>query len=192
MSFLAYYHTSLRWALRNLSPTEFKTYTYMISIPIRAKKSEVKGYRNGMEVYNLFRKGRLLPVNVSVRRIAEECNLGERTVAYAIKVLDDRGVIIRITHHKGRLNHVYLVGIENMWTTTKEFKPDCYFTDFTFIQEGERMPDGVRDFILSNRYDAEALSRNEIPGIKKSLGDLFAGPRRKSKKSDEVDLWQEK
>jgi hypothetical protein len=41
MSFLAYYHTSMRWALNNLSAPEFKIYTYLISIAIRPRKSEV-------------------------------------------------------------------------------------------------------------------------------------------------------
>jgi len=192
MSFLAYYHTSMRWALNNLSAPEFKIYTYLISIAIRPRKSEVKGYKNGIEVYNLYRKGRLLPVNVSLGRISKECRLGIRTVSYAIKKFDDMGIIIKITHYKGRNNNVYLVGTENMWFGIEEFKPDCYFTEFTFIQEGNKMPATVREFILSNRYNSEDLCLGKIPGLNKRLGELFVQPRMQIKHDNVLNLWEAK
>jgi len=191
MSFLAYYHTALRWALTNLSASEFKIYTYLISIALRPRKSEVKGYKNGKEVYNLYRKGRLLSVNVSLGRISRECGLGIRTVSYAIQAFDERGIIIKITHNKGRNNNVYLVGIENMWADIDSYKPDWYFTEFTFIEEGKEMPAPVRDFILSNRHSIEDLHHGTIPGLNTTLGDLFV--RAKGQRPDNViDMWEAK
>jgi len=191
MSFLAYYHKALRWALTNLSASEFKIYTYLISIALRPRKSEVKGYKNGNEVYNLYRKGRLLSVNVSLGRISKECGLGIRTVSYAIKKFDEGGIIIKITHNRGRTNNIYLAGIENMWADIDLFKPDCYFTELTFIEEGKEMPAPVREFILSNRYSSEDLHHGMIPGLNKTLGDLFV--RVKGQKTNTViDLWEAK
>jgi hypothetical protein len=191
MSFLAYYHTALRWALTNLSASEFEVYTYLISIALRPRKSEVKGYTNGKEVYNLYRKGRLLSVNVSLGRIARECGLGIRTVSSAIKTFGERGIIIKITHKRGRTNNVYLVGIENMWADIDSYKPDWYFTEFTFIEEGKEMPPPVRDFILSNRYSSEDLHHGKIPGLNKTLNELFV--RVKGQRTNTViDLWEAK
>ncbi len=97
MPVLAYHHTSMRWALKHLTAPEFKVYTYLISIVIRPKEVDAKTFRNGIEIYNLYTKGRLLPVNVSISRIALECKLGERTVANAIKRLNAIGIIIKIS-----------------------------------------------------------------------------------------------
>jgi hypothetical protein len=193
MVFLSYYHTSMRWALRNMTAPEFKIYTYLISIPIRAKKAEINKYKNGIEVYDLYRKGNLLPVNVSVDRIAEECKLGARTVHKAISRFNELGAILKTTNHKGRHNNVYLVGIKNMWYTTEDdFKSEHFFTEFSFIQNGEALPDAVRYFILNNRYDAETLAHEEVPDMNKTLGDLFVSdyPRRRAENT--VRLFQVK
>lgn len=189
MPFLAYDHTAMRWALKNMTAPEFKVYTYMISIVIRPKKSEAKGYRNGQEIYDLYRKGSLLPVNVSISRIAEQCKLSERTVAKAIGRFDEMGMVFRITHHRGRFSNVYLVGVENMWKAD-EFRPDYYFVAFTFIQNGECVPDAVRHFIWEYRHNAKALAHNEIPGTGKKLCELFAQSYNGKKHDNVVKLWE--
>lgn len=121
-------------------------------------------------------------------RISKECRLGIRTVSYAIKKFVDMGIIINITHNKGRINNVYLVGIENMWSAGEDFKPDYYFTEFTFIQEGNKMPAQVREFILSNRYNSEALALGKIPVLNKRLEELFAQDKRQIKQDNVVNL----
>ncbi len=189
MPFLAYDHTPMRWALRHLTAPEFKVYIYMISIAIRPRKSDAKWFANAKEIYRLYKEGRLLPVNVSVRRIAKECKLGERTVAKAVKRFAEVGIILKITNHKGRKNNMYLVGIENMWGIGEDFKRDCYFTELCFIQDGNGMPDPVRYFIFNNRYDAKTLSENEIPEIGKRLGELFVGSYNSEKWDKVVNLW---
>ena len=189
MPFLAYYHSSLRWALRHMTAPEFKVYTYLISIVIRPKKSDISKYTRGIEVYNIYMKGRMLVVNVSIGRIAKECKLGERTVAKAMKRFSDAGILIKITSHKGRYNHIYLVGIENMWPENKEYKGEYYFTEFKSIQDGNALPDAVRDFIIANKYDAEKLARNGIPELNVKLRDLFVDAYNKKKDDDVVRLW---
>ena len=188
MPFLAYDHTVMRWALRNMTAPEFKVYTYLISIAIRPKKSEAKGYRNGQEIYDLYRKGSLLPVNVSIGRMAEQCKLSDRTVAKAISRFSEMGLVIKITHHKGRFNNLYIVGVENMWAT-EEFRPDYYFAAFTFIQNGESVPEAVRYFILENRYNAKALASHEIPVVNKKLYELFVQSYNAKKHDNVINLW---
>jgi len=188
MPFLAYDHTVMRWALKHMTAPEFKVYTYMISIAIRPKKSEAKGFRNGKEIRDLYRKGSLLPVNVSIARIAEQCKLSDRTVAKAIHRFSEKGLVIKITRHRGRFSNVYLVGVENMWKADV-FRPDYYFAAFTFIQDGDSMPDAVRYFILENRYNAKALASNEIPRVNKKLYELFAQSYNAKKHDNVVNLW---
>jgi hypothetical protein len=156
-----------------MTAPEIKIYTYLISIPIRAKKAEINNYKNGIEVYDLYRKGSLLPVNFSVSRIADECKLGERTVARAISRFGALGAILKTTNHKGGHNNVYLVGIKNMWPKDEDFKQEHFFTEFSYIQNGEPLPDAVRYFILSNRYDSETLAHEEVPEMNQTLGELF-------------------
>jgi hypothetical protein len=191
MVFLSYYHTALRWALKNMTAPEFKVYTYLISIPIRAKKAESNKYKNGTEVYALYREGGLLPVNVSAKRMAVECKLGERTVAKAISRFSDLGAILKITDHKGRHNNVYIVGIKNMWyAEDDDFKPEHFFTEFSFIQNGEVLPDAVRYFILNNRYDSETLAHEEVPEMNQTLGELFVQEYQKHRDEGVVKLFQ--
>ena len=190
MPFLAYDHTPMRWALRNLTSPEFKVYTYMISVAIRPNKSDAKWFPNGKEIYRLYREGRILASNVSVRRIAKECKLSERTVAKAVKRFSDVGIVLKITNYKGRHSNIYLVGVENMWGIGEGFKNDCYFTELRYIQDGSSLPDTVRDFIFNNRHDAQALAQNEIPDIGERLGELFVGSYDNGKWDKMVKLWQ--
>jgi hypothetical protein len=180
----------MRWALRNLTSPEFKVYTYMISVAIRPRKSDARWFPNGKEIYRLYREGRILASNVSVRRIAKECKLSERTVAKAVKRFSDVGIVLKITNYKGRRSNIYLVGVENMWSIGEGLKPDCYFTELCFIQDGNAIPDPVRYFIFNNRYDAQALAQKDIPQLGQRLGDLFVGSYDNEKRDKMVKLWQ--
>jgi len=190
MPFLMYHHTCLRWSLRHMTSPEFKVYTYLISIPIRPKKSAVRGYKNGLEIYNLYKEGRLLAVNVSIGRIARECKLSERTVAYAVKRFCDLGIILKITNYRGRFNNVYIVGIENMWHDDEQFKKDYYFTEFASVHDGCGVADAVRSFILKNRYNSKTLACAEVPGLGKRLIELFAQEYNQKKWDNVVKLWE--
>ena len=112
--FLKYYQTQNRWTLSHLNGSEYKLFTYILSIILRPKKPNTD-FKNGQEVYEIYHQGQLLPVNTSHESIAESCNMDTKTVRRALNKLNDMGIALRVSKQRYGINNIYILGMLNRW-----------------------------------------------------------------------------
>jgi len=174
--FLKYYHTQNRWALKHLTGSEYKVFTYMLSIILRPKKPNAD-FKNGKEVYEIYRQGQLLPVNTSHEAIAESCNMDVKTVRRALNKLDEMGILLRVSKQSYGINNIYILGLLNTWHRENMTRAEYLFIDTDFLQRGEKMPDDIKKFILKYRRDKSALYTKKIGGQGKSMPEIFFPPK---------------
>lgn len=170
--YLMYYDAHHRWALKHLNGSEYKVFTYMLSIIIRPKKLEA-GFKNGKEVFEIYQHGHLLPVNASYDTIATNCNLDPKTVRRALSKFDEMGVMLKISKQPYGINNIYILGMRNSWHREDMTRSEYLFIDTGFLKRGEKMPDNIKKFIVENRRDKIILYTRRIGAHKKTLSDIF-------------------
>jgi hypothetical protein len=169
--FLRFYDTQLRWALKHLTCSEYKVFTYMISIIVKSKITN-HGFKNGREVYEMYQQGYLLPVNTSHDTIAKNCSLNIKTVRRALDRFEEMGIMLRISKKSYGVNNIYIVGMRNGWHREDMKRSEYLFIDTIFLQRGEKIPDDIKDFIIKNRRNRVALFNQKIIE-KKTLPEIF-------------------
>ena len=141
--FLRLYYSQLQWALQHLEGTEYKVFTYLISIIIRPNQRFIE-FKNGKEIYEIYHDGKLLPVNVSHETIRKNCNIDIKTVRRVLKVLHETGVALTVSKKNFGHNNIYLMGMRNIWDREDMKRSEYLFVDTDYLQRGKVIPEDIR------------------------------------------------
>ena len=96
----------------------------------------------------LYRDRRLLVASVTQRNIANRCNVNRGTVQNALNKFEEMGAVMVLPcRDQGFFNNVYLLGFEAQ--NIMDIR-SLYFVDSVYLEQGESIPDGIRNFIMSS------------------------------------------
>ena len=169
--FLRLYYSQLQWALQHLEGTEYKVFTYLISIIIRPNQRFTE-FKNGKEIYEIYHDGKLLPVNVSHETIRENCTIDIKTVRRVLKVLHETGVALTVSKKNFGRNNIYLMGMRNIWDREDMKRSEYLFVDTDYLQRDKVIPEDIRKLIINNRKDNVSIFGERIKN-RQTLLDLF-------------------
>ena len=173
--FLKMYYSQLQWALQYLEGTEYKVFTYLVSIIIRPNQRFIE-YKNGKEIYEIYHDGKLLPVNVSHETIRKNCNIDIKTVRRVLKALHETGVALTVSKKEYGHNNIYLMGMRNIWDREDMKRSEYLFIDTDYLQHGKAIPEDIRHRIINYRKDNVSIFGERIKN-RQTLLDLFFPPK---------------
>ncbi|MFZ0451948.1 MAG: hypothetical protein WAL98_22175 [Desulfatiglandaceae bacterium] len=156
--------------VQSLSHAEFRILIYLLSSALKISKPN-KDYKRGDLIASLYKKNKILFINVSQRTIAEKCNVNRATVCKAIKKFKGFGAVIKMPDCKNNgANDYFIIGFENS-KKDKDGKQEYYLVDSIPIRTGQKLPDESKDFIRSHHEDdffwASQLIWRDLFGMEK-------------------------
>jgi predicted transcriptional regulator len=145
---------------QSLSHAEFRIMVYLLSSALKISKRDER-YKRGEIIASLYQKSGILCANVSQRTIAAKCKVDRATVYRALNKFDEIGAIIKMSdgQEKG-FNNYYILGFQNQ-RPDKSGKQEYYLVDSIPIRGGEKLPDGIRKFILEH-YKGELFGSSPL------------------------------
>jgi DNA-binding MarR family transcriptional regulator len=138
--------------VQSLSHADYRILIYLLSSTLKISKRN-KDYKRGDLIASLYKKNKILFINITQRTIAEKCSVNRATVCKALKKFKDFGAIIKMPDSKENgANDYYIIGFENH-RKDKDGKQEYYLVDSIPVRAGEKLPDSSKDFIRDHHKD---------------------------------------
>ena len=135
--------------VQSLSHADYRILVYLLSSTLKISKAN-KEYKRGDLIASLYKKNRILFINVTQRTIAEKCSVNRATVCKALKKFKDFGAVIKMPDGKENgASDYYIIGFENH-RKDKDGKQEYYLVDSIPVRAGENLPDSSKDFIRNH------------------------------------------